>query len=169
LERQQTILDMLRANPEDSYMFFGPPHAGKTVWTTALFIQNLWLHYMRDGGHDRHTNCAGRLPVWRITAKTMLDQHTDYAMRRYKKDDEGSSTAVEPDINAEKIIKLRHNGVRFKLYLEEIDKLSQTDARRNNLFEIINTLHEQEGVLVLNSNLKPEEFALQFGEVLHGE
>ena len=36
LERQQTILDMLRAEPEKSYMFFGPAHAGKTVWTTAL-------------------------------------------------------------------------------------------------------------------------------------
>jgi hypothetical protein len=162
--QQQTILDMLRAEPEESYMFFGPPHAGKTVWTTALYIQNLWLHYIRDGGNDRYTPCKGRSPIRRITAKKMLDQHTDYAMRRYEKDDDGLSVVDEPDVNAEKIVKLRHNGVRFKLYLEEIDKIAQTDARRNNLFEIINTLHEQEGVLVLNSNLRPEEFAVQFGE-----
>ncbi|MFZ0799833.1 MAG: hypothetical protein WAM98_18760 [Terriglobales bacterium] len=41
--------------------------------------------------------------------------------------------------------------------------IAQTDTRRNNLFEIINTIHEQ-GVLVLNSNLRPEEFAVQFGK-----
>jgi hypothetical protein len=139
-------------------MFFGPAHAGKTVWTTALYIQNIWIHYIRDGGH------TGKMPVRRISAKKMLDQHTDYAMRRYEKDADGLLVADEPDITAEKIIKLRHNGYRFKLYLEEIDKIAQTDARRNNLFDIINTLHEQEGVLVLNSNLRPEEFAVQFGE-----
>ena len=164
LQQQQTILDMLRAEPEGSYMFFGPPHAGKTVWTTALYIQNLWLHYMRDGGNRRWTPCRGRSPIWRMTAKKMLDQHTDYAMRRYEKDSDGLSVVDEPDVNAEKIVKLRHNGAKSKLYLEEIDKIAQTDARRNNLFEVINTLHEQEGVLVLNSNLRPEEFALQFGE-----
>jgi hypothetical protein len=158
LERQQVILDMLRAEPEGSYMFFGPAHCGKTVWTTALFIQNLWLHYMRYGGH------RGRSPIWRMSAKKMLDQHTDYAMRRYEKDSDGLSVVDEPDITAEKIIKLRHSGQTFKLYLEEIDKIAQTDSRRNNLFEIVNTLHEQEGILVLNSNLRPEEFAVQFGE-----
>jgi hypothetical protein len=44
----------------------------------------------------------------------MLDQHTDYAMRRYEKDDDGLSVADEPDITAEKIIKLRINGRGFK-------------------------------------------------------
>ena len=158
LERQQAILDMLRAEPEGSYMLFGPAHCGETVWTTALFIQSLWLHYMRDGRHRR------KMPIQRISAKKLLDQHTDYAMRRYEKDDEGFSVADEPDVTAEKIIKLRRDGHTFKLYLEEIDKIAQTDSRRNNLFDIVNTLHEQEGVLVLNSNLRPEEFAVQFGE-----
>jgi hypothetical protein len=158
LERQQTIIDMLRAEPEKSYMFFGPAHAGKTVWTTALCIENLWLHWMRDGGN------IWRTPIRRITAKKMLDQHTEFAMRRYEKDSDGLSVADEPDVTAEKIVELRRRGQRFKLYLEEIDKIAETDTRRNNLFEIINTIHEQEGVLVLNSNLRPEEFAIQFGE-----
>lgn len=51
-----------------------------------------------------------------------------------------------------------------KLYLEEIDKVSMTDARTNNLFEIIDTLHEEEGIVVINSNLRPEEFTNVFGE-----
>jgi hypothetical protein len=161
LERQQTILDMLRAEPEKSYMFFGPAHAGKTVWTAGLCIQNLWIHWMRDGGN------IWRTPIQRITAKKMLDQHTDFAMRRYEKDSDGQNVlgvVDQPDVTAEKIVELRRRGQRFKLYLEEIDKIAQTDARRNNLFEIINTIHEQEGVIVLNSNLRPEEFAVQFGE-----
>jgi hypothetical protein len=158
LDRQQTILDMLRAEPEGSYMFFGPAHCGKTVWTTALYIQNLWLHHIRDGGY------RGRSPICRISAKKMLDQHTDYAMRRYEKDEDDSPVAKEPDVSAERIVRLRQIGRTFKLYLEEIDKVKETEAKRSNLFEIINTMYEQQGVLVLNSNLRPEEFAAQFGE-----
>jgi len=39
-----------------------------------------------------------------------------------------------------------------------------TESRTANLFEIIDTLHEEEGVVVINSNLRPEEFNERFGE-----
>jgi hypothetical protein len=166
MERQQTILDRLRAEPESGWLFFGPPHAGKTVWTTALYAHNLFRYFIGTSmtvASDREKT-KGKTAVWRIKAKELLDQHTEWSIRRADKDEDGCYTAPEPAITAEKIRKFRRMGVCSKLYLEEIDKVSMTDARTNNLFEIIDTLHEEEGVVVINSNLRPEEFTNVFGE-----
>jgi hypothetical protein len=157
MERQQKILDALRANPGKGYAFFGPAHCGKTVWSTALYAENLYRTCM-DGGW------RGGSPIWRISAKKMLQEHTDYATHRFDKDDEGFSVVDQPSVSADKIVKLTKQGKKFRLFLEEIDKIKETESRRNNLFEIVNALHEQEGVLVVNSNLTQAEFQAQFGE-----
>jgi hypothetical protein len=166
MERQQAILEMLRSEPEAGYLFFGLPHAGKTVWTTALYAHNLYRYYMgvnSPGPTDREKT-KGKTAVWRIKAKTLLDQHTEWSIKRSDKDEEGDYTAPEPDVTGEKIHRFRVLGVRPKLYLEEIDKVNMTDARSNNLFEIIDAMHEEQGVIVINSNLRPEEFTARFGE-----
>jgi hypothetical protein len=166
MERQQAILEMLRKEPEGGYVFFGPPHAGKTVWTTALYIQNLYRFYIgvKPGEPTDREKTKGKTAVWRIKAKTLLDQHTEWSIKRSDKDEYGDYTAPEPDVTAEKIHRFRILGVRSKLYLEEIDKVNMTDARTNNLFEVIDALHEEEGVIVINSNLRPDEFTARFGE-----
>jgi hypothetical protein len=115
--------------------------------------------FIPDRDLVKRKNC-----VWRIGAKKLLDQHTEYSMKRFDKDEDGAYTASEPDVTADKIHRFRKLGVRSKLYLEEIDKVVQTDARSNNLFEIIDALHEEEGTIVLTSNLRPEEFTARFGE-----
>jgi hypothetical protein len=158
MERQQKILDALRANPDKGYAFFGPAHCGKTVWTTSLYAENLWRAWMRDGGW------RGRAPLRRISAKKLLDEHTDYAVRRYERDDEGGSVVDEPSVTAERIVKLRQEGRTYRLFLEEIDKVKDTESRRSVLFDIVNTLVEQQGVLVINSNLTYAEFQERFGE-----
>jgi hypothetical protein len=166
LERQQIILDRLRADPESGWLFFGPPHAGKTVWTTALYAHNLYRYFMGTSlsAETDRQKTKGKTAVWRIKAKELLDQHTEWSIRRADKDEDGDYTAPVPDITAEKIRKYRRMGVCSKLYLEEIDKVSLTEARTANLFEIIDTLHEEGGVVVINSNLTPEEFTVRFGE-----
>ena len=166
LEKQQTIIDSLRRDPECGWMFFGPPHAGKMVWTTALYAHNLFRFFMgtRVSADTDRTKVNDRLAVWRIKAKALLDQYAEWSMKRFDKDPYGDYCAVEPDITPEKIRKYRRLGVRSKLYLEELDKVSLTDARANNLFEILDAMHEEEGVVVINSNLRPEEFTERFGE-----
>jgi hypothetical protein len=166
LEKQKAIIQMLRDDPASGWLFFGPPRGGKTVWTTALYAHNLYRYYMGTSltAETDRQKTRGKTAIWRIKAKELLDQHTEWSIRRADKDEDGCYTAPEPDITAEKIRNFRRLGVRSKLYLEEIDKVSMTDARTNNLFEIIDTLHEEEGVVVINSNLRPEEFTNVFGE-----
>jgi hypothetical protein len=166
LERQKAIIQMLRDDPYSGWLFFGPPHAGKTVWTTALYAHNLYRFFIGNSVSEEtdRTKLKNKSAVWRTKAKTLLDQHTVWSMKRFDKDDDGAYCAEEPDITVEKIVKYRRLGVCSKLYLEEIDKVSMTESRTANLFEIIDTLHEEEGVVVINSNLTPEEFTLRFGE-----
>jgi hypothetical protein len=166
LEKQKAIIDMLKEFSDGGWLFFGPPHTGKTVWTSALYAHNLYRFFIgtTTSVESDRSKVRGKSAVWRTKAKTLLDQHTVWSMKRFDKDDDGAYCAEEPDITVEKIVKYRRLGVCSKLYLEEIDKVSMTESRTANLFEIIDTLHEEEGVVVINSNLRPEEFTLRFGE-----
>lgn len=154
---QRDILDMLRADPEKGYCFCGPAHCGKTVWLTALYTQNLWFHFMRDNHHTK-------LPVWRINAKRLCDQHTEYnswKMNRYQTDIE----VDEPFVTVDKIKALKDKGITYKLYLEEIDKVGTiTDARRSTMFDILDTLMSHQGILVLNTNFHAGELERKFGD-----
>jgi hypothetical protein len=160
MEKQATIIQMLRNRPDAGWLFFGPPRAGKTTWTTALYAANLFRFFM---GEDRAT-IKNKTAVWRVKAKTLLDQHTEWSIKRFDKDEDGAYPAEEPDVTMGKIIKYRRLGVKSKLYLEEVDKVNMTEARNATLFEIIDCLHEEEGTVTLNSNLTPEEFTQRFGE-----
>jgi len=166
LEKQKAIIQMLNHDSDSGWLFFGPPHAGKTVWTTALYAENLYGFFIGTSTYvesDR-SKIKNKSAVWRVKAKTLLDQHTVWSMKRFDKDEDGAYCTDEPDITVEKIVKYRRLGVKSKLYLEEIDKVNMTEARNANLFELIDTLHEEEGVVVINSNLTPEEFNARFGE-----
>ncbi len=157
LERQARILDNLRKEPDIGYSFFGPPRTGKTVWTTALYGRALWRHILAVPPEYQKY-----FPILRISAKQMLDEHTAFATGNYA--DEWERMFAQPTVRAEKIARIRQQqGQVPRLFLEEIDKIAETDSRRNNLFEILDALKNNEGQLVLNSNLTPQEFAGKYG------
>jgi hypothetical protein len=155
-ERQQEVINALKANPEGSYAFFGPPGTSKTTWTTALYADLLWKTCMRE-------DYRRVFPVRRISTKLMLDQHTDWTMHKHDPDDEFKPMLMEPEVSSEKIKAASDSGGKFHLFLEEIDKIKETEVRRANLFEILNSLHDNYGQLVVNSNLTFNEFSNVFG------
>ena len=69
-------------------------------------------------------------------------------------------------MTVEKIAHIREYGRTPRLFLEEIDKVKETESRRANLFEVLNAMHDYDGQLVVNSNLTPKEFEKQFGDDL---
>ena len=98
LEKQAEIIAALKANPDKSYAFFGPAGTGKTVLATALYSEMLYRQYTRP--HPRWK----WFPVRRISAKKMLDQHADYAIRRNDPDwTDLDRTLNAPDVTADKI------------------------------------------------------------------
>jgi DNA replication protein DnaC len=150
LERQKEILADLRAHPDQSVAFFGPPGTGKTTLMTAMYAQMLW----RETGLNLMTST-----VYRFTSKAMLDQFTDYAMRGHDE----QNPAEPPRLSRERIEKLARQDIKMHLFLEEVDKVKQTDSRIANLFEVVDALYNDKCQLVLNSNLTPTEFRNQFG------
>jgi DNA replication protein DnaC len=157
LERQRKVIDRIKADPESGYAFFGAPGIGKTVWTTALYGRALWKQEtLEDIPRSRY------YPVWRITTKRMLDEHTVYATTNFES--ELDRRISQPTVTAQKIAYIRtHQGQVPRLFLEEIDKVKETDSRRSNLFEILDALQAHGGQIVINSNLHTEEFAERFG------
>ena len=67
-------------------------------------------------------------------------------------------------MTAAKIMRCKDNGSTYRLFLEEIDKIKETEVRRATLFEILNVLHGCEGQLVITSNLTPEQFKERMGD-----
>lgn len=153
LERQVKVLTLLRAKPDDGYALFGAPGIGKTVWTTALYVRAL---FKRGLERRKYFN------VMRLSTKRMLDEHTAYATTQFENDLDRALN--QPSVTAARIHHIRQEqGEVPRLFLDEIDKVKETDSRRNNLFEILDALQSNGGQLVVNSNLRPEEFAEKFG------
>jgi hypothetical protein len=151
-ERQAEIIADLKANPDKSYALFAPAGAGKTVFATTLFSEMLYRHYTRPPVRW-HV-----LPVRRISTKALLDQHSQWVNGRH-------SENLEPEVTSRKIAKATKAGQTYRLFLEDMNG-EESAARRAALFDVLNTLHENEGQLVITSSLTVPEFRRQYGENL---
>ena len=161
LERQADIIAVLKANPDKIYAFFGKPGASKTVWATALYAEILYRQYMRP--HPRWK----WFPVIHLSLKKMLDQHAEYAIRRNDPDwTDLDRTLNAPDVTADKIRAVTQTGDKYRLFLEDMNGGEGTDRRRADLFDVINAIYENDGQLVITSNLTPAEFKRQYGDDL---
>jgi hypothetical protein len=155
LERQAKLLERVRNSPDQGFAIFGPPQFGKTHVTVGLYAKVLYNELMTADMKPSY-----RVPVRRLTSKTLLDQHQAYAMRSHFDEDDLVPT---PDVTRESIIRCFENGSKYRLFLEEVDKIKETEARRATMFEILDTLHGCMGQFVMTSNLTPEVFAAQMG------
>jgi hypothetical protein len=156
LEKQAEIITVLKVNPDKGYAFFGPAGTGKTVWATALYSEMLYRQYMRP--HPRWN----WFPVRRISTKAMLDQHSHWLKRRSNSE----NPALEPDITSEKITAATKAGQTYRLFLEDMNGSGESPERRAALFDVLNTLSEKGGQLVLTSSLTVAEFKREYGENL---
>jgi hypothetical protein len=164
IERQQKIIDALRAEPTAGWAFFGPPGTGKTVMTAALYTEQVWKETVLAPQYDLRARKF--FPVWRISTKRLLDEHTDWSMHRNDPEPEFGTGTPPPTVTVDKIAYVREHGRTPRLFLEEIDKVRETEARRANLFEIVNAIYDYEGQLVVSSNYTPKEYAEKFGDDL---
>jgi hypothetical protein len=151
-ERQAEVIAALKANPDKSYAFFAPAGAGKTVFATALFSKMLYRQYVRP--HLRWN----WFPVRRMSAKALLDQHSQWVNARH-------SEKLEPEVTSRKIVEATRAGQTYRLFLEDMNG-EDSAARRAAAFDVLNTLHENEGQLVITSSLTVSEFKRQYGENL---
>lgn len=158
LDRQAGLIKEIQGNTNQGYALFGPSEIGKTTVTVGLYAKVLYDELM-----SADIKPSYRVPVRRLTSKVMLDQQQAWMLRGKPEED----AVPEPDVTREGIIRCFENGSKYRLFLEEIDKVKETEARRANLFEVLDTLHGCMGQFVMTSNLTPDKFTQDFGADLY--
>ena len=154
LERQTKALNVLRANPDSGYFFYGAPGTSKTTFATALvrrafdrdwstklwyqddccaytldFKSSLWIHYLN----------------WDSYIQSLLDYQNH--------PDEAPAPTLSPKLireNAEK-------GRRSCIAIEEIDKSRLTEFKTNKLFDLVNAIDATKSQLILTTNHETED------------
>jgi DNA replication protein DnaC len=170
---QERLYSLLREKPDDGYAIFGPVGTSKTTVSTALYryqlqkeLRRMWeCDFYGYGYYGFLLPEPKQIPVWRIDAKTLLLQHHDFAINRPITNAEGEEIggAREPDITRRRIEKFSREGRKSHIFLEEIDKVELTKARRDTLFDIWNAGYEYEAQMVINTNLTKDEFQNMYG------
>jgi hypothetical protein len=156
LERQAKIIKFLQENPDLSYVFSGPSGTGKSTWAAALYHRALHRAAVRRVMGDPVPES-----VWRVTAKNLCSEHTDYVLRRETLNPNGDwdppkePTVSEKKINAAALGKFKDQSLP-RLFLEEIDKISLTDYKVSVLWEVVNAIYSNDGQCVVNTNLTIE-------------
>jgi len=141
-KRQLLVLEQLRANPEQSYLFLGPTGIGKTTWLAALAAHAIETQ-MRD--------------VWVLTLGDYL-RSAQKAM---------FETDYVPPLALDKIRQLVKQRRRVRVFLDEFDKAKATEFAQNAAHELVDGLYRLSpgGMvqLVVASNLTRDEFAETWG------
>ena len=155
LDKQKEIIEYMKANPNQSYAFFGAAGTSKTTYGVALYENVLW-NYVAKYWTDR--NGAHQPTIWRKSAKYLLDEFVNFSTSK----EVAGKAAKEPSVNRRIIEKAARYGKTPRLFLEEIDKTRYTEFKTAQVFELFDAIYENNGQLVFNSNLTPEEFEKQF-------
>ncbi len=171
-EKQKEIYDLLQAKPDDSYAFFGPVGTSKTVCSVALYrhalakeLKKIWDATTYLKGFEYRVYRSNEIPVWRITAKQVLQEFHDFAINRPITDLDGRQIggASLPIVSRQKIEKYYRQGFTSHLVLEEIDKVNATATRLYDLFELFDAITENLGQVVINTNRTKQEFQDLYG------
>ncbi len=156
IDRQAKIIEWIKAKPSASCVFSGPAGSSKTTWAIAMYREMLWqdANFYRFN-QDLHLRDEA---VWHLSAAELFRQHHLSATSR---------DAPEPDVTLRRILKLASkpwaDRRKPRLFLEEIDKVSLTDFKRNVLFELVDAIYGAEGQIVITSNMSREEFSTSMG------
>jgi hypothetical protein len=160
---QRRVIDHCNATRLGSQFFMGPVGCGKTALQYAMWkiwVGHIVLEYPGDCYHRWW-------PIWNVDANELLDQHHAWVTKR----ETGDKGPKYPDVTPELIQSVANrypSDPQFKpvLVLREIDKLRVTEFKIDVLFKIIGRLHDDMGVLILDSNLTWEQFVARFGLTL---
>ena len=155
-KQQQANIEFLRANPELSYPFLGPPGIGKTVYEIALIDRAL-----RDYSLWRFDNPRKTVEgVWVLNTREFLDQCQAWATGKdVAVTDADGVTRIQspppPALTKEKIERAKEKDWTPRIFLLELDKFGNaTKTRLDHLFTIMDVAQCNEAQMVADTNYK---------------
>ena len=157
---QQAIINQIQENPKRNYAFFGPPGTGKSYLAFTLYRWACTERFRYQPDHGRNLPAS----VFFISLGQLLDEfhrYNTFQTAPYT-DEDGVvryTKAPEPTISRRKIEAATRAGLRVFIYISEFDKLTNFNEYKQRVtFEIIDALYENEGQLVITSNLSLPAF-----------
>jgi hypothetical protein len=157
--RQQTIIDFIKARPNDSFLFYGKSSSGKTHLSYALHRRILADWAKRTVDDDNLIYC----PVLRANVTVLLKQHAEWATKS-----RGENTP-RPDITVGRIRDIINSGARPVLILDELDKLGNpTEFKLTTLLAIMDAAYNANGQIIATANRGPDWMVNEWGEDFGG-
>jgi len=150
----------------EGWAFFSPAAYGKTTATWLLYkyaIRQNLIHSLKTGEmeftigwHKEH----GYAPcyVWHIVLPEYIRQ-----MQASWNDE----TVERPKLIFDKFAKAKEQGFRPRLFIEEIDKVSDNKWTTDLLFTLFNAVDKHKAQLVFDTNLSKQQFMSRFGEPIY--
>jgi predicted ATPase len=148
-ERQQQNIDLVCNNRGKNVIFSGPAGTGKTTFMYALY-QNA-LHERVAASYVKDQKTMTPPSVWMISVRDLFDQfHKQVTTQQ----------TFKPVVTRDAIHEARMAGFKPCVFLQEIDKTGRmTENRSSALFSIFDGIYENDGQLVLDTNLSLAELA----------
>jgi DNA replication protein DnaC len=144
--RQKKIFESINANPLGSYVFSGPPGVGKTT-------------IMREAERLARAACPKNFAVYSQMATTYQRDVTQAARG------ERVPGLISPLVVTSSAV----HGIRWGVFLDDIDKVSGSEFVRLQLFDLVNVVCERRSpntLLTLTTNMRKDEFAKFFGDAI---
>lgn len=168
LEFQARIIAAMRE--QDST--YGWAFFGLTGWSKSSLCSAWFARYVREKLIDPHRlrynnellssmdTPKGHAPrsMWRISALTLIEESLAWQYRDFS-----DKRAKQPRVSSAWIEELCRWKFEPCLYLEEVDKVRTDKAKLDIVFDVLNAMYNFQGVLLMTSNLTPQEFSDAFG------
>lgn len=164
LEQQEVYILALKENPDDSYLLCGPSGYG-TTYLTALLSRALSLWADR-----KYQDSTLPMAVFRVRAQTLMEELTAWETRKGSLVHNPETGHMEeaqtkiPTVTADTIRAVVKAGLRPSLFLEELDKISISAYKLSKLFDILDTVYEANGQIVITSNMNRLELETYLGD-----
>ena len=142
IERQQQLLDYIRANPFASIVFSGPPGVGKTTLLYEL------ARCSREAKYKNHAVYCE--PMTKFQRDTTAKERGEYA------------NVITP----ESFLLAKGQQITWAAMFDDFDKVTSSEFIRLKLFAVIDAIVQTGTQLALSTNMNREEFAKFFGDAV---